>query len=284
MYFNSNYQPTTILLSWFLMFFIILNPSFSIYAQKTIGLGFAHAHNDYEKLFRKDFKSAIKAGCTSIEIDIFPYKGKLVVSHIPLFLGLKKDLESRYLKPLSELIATEGSIFKDKNQKLILMLDVKRDATKTYEILKVLCKKYEKILTVRYKNSEYVKNGEIQILLSGSKPYKELLKDSVRYVQLDGSLADIDNNDFDFTLIPRVSSSYRSHFKWRGIGKIREKEIKHLRKLVHSAHQHQRKIRFWAMPNNISVWELMLKEKVDWLNIDRLKKIKRLKLRNELEP
>ena len=245
-------------------------------AQKPKALSFAHAHNDYEKLFRKDFVKALKAGCSSIEIDVFPFRNKLKVAHIPLFLGIRTDFEKRYLKALDKFIKEEKYIYANPDDKLILMVDIKRNSEKAYLLLKELCKKYEHLLTVRFSDTAYVKEGPLQILLSGSKPYELLYKDSVRYMQLDGGLGDIASQKFGSELVPRVSSSYRGNFKWRGPGKISNKELEFLRETVRKAKSDGRQLRFWGMPNNLKVLNLMLKEGVHWLNIDRLGQLKKL--------
>jgi alkaline phosphatase len=245
-------------------------------AQKPKALSFAHAHNDYEKLFRKDFVKALKAGCSSIEIDVFPFRNKLKVAHIPLFLGIRTDFEKRYLKALDKFIKEEKYIYANPDDKLILMVDIKRNSEKAYLLLKELCKKYEHLLTVRFSDTAYVKEGPLQILLSGSKPYELLYKDSVRYMQLDGGLGDIANQKFGSELIPRVSTSYQGNFKWRGPGKISNKELEFLRETVRKAKSDGRQLRFWGMPNNLNVLNLMLKEGVHWLNIDRLGQLKKL--------
>lgn len=245
-------------------------------AQKPKALSFAHAHNDYEKLFRKDFVKAIEAGCSSVEIDVFPYRNKLKVAHVPLFLGIRTDFEKRYLKTLDKFIKEEKNIYAKPDDKLILMVDIKRNSEKAYLLLKELCKKYEHLLTVRFSDTAYVKEGPLQILLSGSKPYELLYRDSVRYMQLDGGLGDIASQKFGTELVPRVSTSYRGNFKWRGPGKISEKELEFLRETVRKAKSDGRQLRFWGMPNNLKVLNLMLKEGVHWLNIDRLGQLKKL--------
>ncbi len=247
-----------------------------IKAQKPVALNFAHAHNDYEKLFRKDFKKAIRFGCSSIEIDVFPYRGQLKVAHIALFLGLRTNFEKRYLKPLHKIIHTNGNIFQNPTDKLILMVDIKRNPQKAYRLLRSLCEKYEDILTVRYKNSSALRDGPLQILLSGSKPYDALFADSIRYMQLDGGLGDIGNEKFGPELVPRVSTSYRGNFKWRGHGKISDKELLFLKETIKRAKEDIRELRFWGMPNNLNVLNFMLREGVHWLNIDRLNLLKKL--------
>jgi len=260
---------------FFLLLFQFLNTGI-LSGQKPVALKFAHAHNDYEKIFRKDFKKAIRFGCSSIEIDVFPCRNELKISHVPILLGFRTNFEKRYLKPLHKFIKSKGNIFQNPADKLILMVDIKRNPEKAYSLLKSLCEKYEDILTVRYRNSLAVKEGPIQILLSGSKPYEALYADSIRYMQLDGGLGDIGNQKFGPEIIPRVSTSYRGNFQWRGYGKISYKELQFLKETVKRAKADGRELRFWGMPNNLKVLNLMLKEGVHWLNIDRLKLLEKL--------
>ena len=272
---NTELKPMKLI--FFLLYLSLIFNFTKIFAQKPHALKFAHAHNDYEKLFRKDFEKAVRFGCSSVEIDVFPYRNQLKVAHVSLFLPLNFDLEKRYLKPLDKYISSKGgSIFNDPKDKLILMVDIKRNPDEAYYLLRKLCEKYAHLLTIRFKNSSDVIDGPLQILLSGSKPYEILYTDSVRYMQLDGSPGDIGNSRFNRELVPRVSTSYVGNFKWRGFGKMSEKELGFLRELVRKAKADDRELRFWAMPNNLKVLNLMLREGVHWLNIDRLKMLKKL--------
>lgn len=259
----------------FLLFFFLI-PMFKLWAQKPIALPFAHAHNDYEKIFRPDFKAAIKAGCSSIEIDVFPYKGRLKIAHIPLFLGWRRDFEQRYLRPLSRYIKEQGGhLYQDPKQRLILMVDIKRNAPEAYRQLRQLAEKYKDILAVWYPKEDSLKNGAVELLLSGAKPYSELHSDSVWYMRIDGGFGNIGDTIYSAKIAPRLSSSYRGNFSWRGRGEMPARELEALRELVRRAHADGRQVRFWAMPNRLKVWQLMRAEGVDWLNVDRIKKLEK---------
>ncbi len=245
-------------------------------AQKPNAVSYAHAHNDYEKIFRADFKDAIKNGCISIEIDVFPYKNRLVVSHIPLFLNFKNDFEKRYLKPLKKYLTdNENQIFQEKGQRLILMVDLKRNIPKGYQLLRALGEKYSDMLAIWYPKKDSIKNGPVELLISGAKPFNELAADSVWYMRIDGNFGDVGSKERSSLMVPRVSAPYASFFKWRGIGKVSEKELERLRDFVKRAHTDNRSVRFWAMPNNLEVWKTMREEGVDWLNVDDLKLLKK---------
>lgn len=233
----------------------------------------AHAHNDYAKL-RPAFRAALAQGCTSIEIDVYPSgKQGLRVSHIPLFLFAKPRFEKQYLAPLAQYIQERGgTVFPDApEQPLVLMIDIKRDGSEAYKRLRQLAQKYEHLLTVYYPELDSLRPGPLLLLLSGSKPYKEVLSDSVCYMFLDGTLGDMQRNEISPVLMPRISASYRGQFSWRGRGEMPEEELQKLRAYCAQAKAQKRKLRFWAMPNREAVWKLFLDEGIGYLNIDKIK-------------
>jgi hypothetical protein len=50
-----------------------------------------------------------------------------------------------------------------------------------------------------------------------------------------------------------------------------EDELEKLRSLVNLAHVNGRKVRFWATPDRVEIWRLLMDEGVDWVNVDDLK-------------
>ncbi|MCP4442454.1 MAG: hypothetical protein GY810_26400 [Aureispira sp.] len=72
-----------------------------------------------------------------------------------------------------------------------------------------------------------------------------------------------------------MSASYGSQFKWRGKGNIPIEQLKKLKGIVQRAHADNRRVRFWAMPNNEKVWQTFLDAGVDWMNVDDIKKFKK---------
>lgn len=230
----------------------------SNFAQLAVPLTNGHAHNDYEKPW-KPLTKALEQGFVSIEIDVFPFKNQVKVAHIGLFLNSAQDIENMYFKPIENWLKEKGQFFEDAQQVLILMIDIKQNGTEAYKLLKEICLKYD-----------FIKNGKVKILLSGNKPYDEVLADTLRLMQIDGGVGDIENPFYNKKTVPRISTAYSRFFKWTGNGEIPELELRKLRELVQRTHAHGRTLRFWAMPNNKRVWKLFLEEGVDWMNIDDL--------------
>lgn len=244
------------------------------YGQQVAVAGFGHAHNDYEKSGRKDFEDAILNACNSIEIDVFPKGDELKVSHIPLFLGSKGNLEDRYIGPLANYCKNKKTIFEEDSIRLILMIDVKRNPTKAYQLIKKLAAKYKNLFAVWDKNGKLIKNAPVELLISGAKPYQLLLEDSIRYMRIDGDFGKIGDTIFNASIVPRVSTNYNSFFSWKGKGEMPKEEEDKLRKLIEKADADGREVRFWAMPNKLVVWQKMREMGVDWLNVDDIKKFK----------
>lgn len=72
-------------------------------------------------------------------------------------------------------------------------------------------------------------------------------------------------------MMPRASTNYRNYFKWYGKGGMPESEYQELKRLIEKAHLAGRKVRFWGCPNKPKVWEKLLDEGADWINVDDLK-------------
>lgn len=264
------------------LFFLLYFYSSTCQAQLAKALPNGHAHNDYEKPW-SPLTKALEQGFVSIEIDIFPYREELKVAHIGFFLDLAPELEELYFKPLELWLKEHQQFFEEPNQRLILMLDIKQNAAKSYDLLKLLCLKYQHLITTYYPFQDSIAYGKVDILLSGNKPYAEVLNDSVRFMLIDGGLNDINDTVKTSQIAPRVSANYHHHFKWRGKGAMPQKERQELRILVQKAHADHRKLRFWAMPNNSSVWKVFLDEGVDWINVDKLEDFQKFYWKHQIK-
>ena len=105
---------TKILSISFLFFFV--NTSFG---QEFITLPNGHSHNDYTR--DSPLYDALKYGFTSIEVDVYWHKGRMVVTHDDKLLDEKPTLQELYLNPLSSIIQNNGgTVFKDDETQLVL--------------------------------------------------------------------------------------------------------------------------------------------------------------------
>ena len=72
------------------------------------------------------------------------------------------------------------------------------------------------------------------------------------------------------SLVPLVSESWRTLFRWDGEGEIPASERARLKGLVDRAHEQGRKIRFWALPDRPEAWKVCRDAGVDLINTDKI--------------
>jgi glycerophosphoryl diester phosphodiesterase len=232
----------------------------------------AHSHNDYEQ--KRPLEHALELGFTSIEVDVFCIKGELYVAHTrPVILKKKKTLRKMYLEPLKRRIeANGGQVYKGYDQSLLLMIDIKTDAEKTYKVLRKQLKAYENILTKTKKMVNIHEVKAVTVFLSGNRPIETVRAETVRLCGIDGRPDDLQKN-YASNLMPVISQRYSKIIKWNGKGKTKPNRLV-LHQLVREAHQQGKKVRLWASPENEKVWKFLREAGVDLINTDELERLR----------
>ncbi len=239
-----------------------------VMAQASLILPNGHAHNDYAR--DKPLYEALSYGFTSIEVDVFLYNGKLVVTHDAFNLSAKPTIDQLYLDPLKTIIRHNGgTVYKNDSIQLVLMIDLKSEKMAAWQALRELFKNNYLNLIERRENERLIW-GPVKVLLSGGPPVEEMQKQKIRYFSADGRFEQW-AEDYSPDLMPRASDSYRKHFNWNGKGQMPEAELLELNRLVALAHAHGRKIRLWGCPDTPQLWRTFLDHGVDWINVDNLK-------------
>lgn len=253
-------------LSIFCIVIILLFPNQS-FAQDFIILPNGHSHNDYTR--ERPLYDALKYGFTSIEVDVYWYGGRMVVTHDDKNLEEKPTIQELYLDPLQQIISDNGGqVYKDNPVQLVLMVDLKSDKVATYHALKEIFPSY--LNMIEWYNADQIIAGPVKIVLTGGPPIDIIQNESNRYFSVDGTV-DQWGHDYSVELMPRASTNYRNYFKWYGKGDMPENELKKMQELIAIAHSKKRKVRFWGCPNSATVWQKLLDEGVDWINVDDLK-------------
>jgi len=230
----------------------------------------AHAHNDYKH--KHPLTDALKNKFTSIEADIFLINNKLIVSHTYPIFKKKKTLDLLYLKPLLDSCKkNNGKVYINCDKSMILLIDIKSDAEKTYEKLKEFLIPYSSILS-KYENGNVITNA-VTIIITGNKPYTSLQKENLRYAFIDQSLLGLDK-PYERTTCLMASTKYSNILTWKGKGEIPKKEKENLTTLVNQAHLQGKKVRLWASPENKKVWTELLNCGVDLINTDKLEMLR----------
>ncbi|HEX4413275.1 MAG TPA: phosphatidylinositol-specific phospholipase C/glycerophosphodiester phosphodiesterase family protein [Lacipirellulaceae bacterium] len=228
----------------------------------------AHAHNDYEH--EHPLFDALEQGFASVEADVYPVNGELLVGHNRRDLKPERTLESLYLTPLAERVEKNGGHVFSQPSRFFLLIDIKADPTETYRLLKQLFSKHASMLTSI--ENDRVHESAITLVLTGDRPKLDPHDKSLRYVGLDGRVSDADSGvSADF--MPMISDAWRSQFRWNGTGDMPPAERTRLMDIVKKAHAAGRVVRFWETPENENLWRELRADGVDLINTDQLARL-----------
>ena len=232
------------------------------YAQSTsYSTANVHSHNDYEQAV--PFFAAYNAGFGSIEADIFLHNDSLIVGHTEKDLPLARTLENMYLKPLSKkIVANNGYPYKDTLQQLQLMIDIKTDSIATLDKLISVLKTYPTIINAH----------RLIISISGNRPPQNKFTAYPFFIWFDGVL----NKTYTaeaLTKIVMLSDALPRYTKWNGTDELNMNDYNSIKALVDKTHALNKKIRFWAAPDNEKAWATLMRLHVDYLNTDHIEAI-----------
>lgn len=242
----------------------------------------AHAHNDYEH--RRPLFDALHHGFTSVEADIWLVDGELRVAHDLDQTVPGRTIEALYLDPLQAITkANKGQVYRDREQPVQLLVDIKSDAEATYTALAKTLRSYRPMLTQFGPSG--TRQGAVEVVISGNRPRELMESEVVRWDAYDGRLADLDS-DAPSSFIPLISDRWTTTFTWQGIGPMPPTEEQRLREIIATAHDDDRRVRFWATPDDIgpareNVWQKLVETDVDHINTDDLAGLQAFLLAND---
>jgi alkaline phosphatase len=239
--------------------FIVSFISLNVFAQqRKYTVADAHAHNDY--MHPIAFYTAWDAGFGSIEADVFPVNGVLLVSHSKKALQPQRTLDSLYIQPLLK------ELQKNANRKVNLLIDIKEN----YKVsLPLLIKELEPLK--KYLFPEKDKTKPVTILISGERPPPDEYKNYPDYIFFDDDLK-LFHSPEEWKRVGLVSLSFERYSSWKGEGHIPDKDKNLLVHVIDSVHQAGKPIRFWAAPDNENSWKLQMELGVDLVGTDQIGK------------
>ena len=232
----------------------------------------AHAHNDYEHA--RPLLDALDHGFGSVEADVWLVNGALLVAHNLKDAKPERTLQKLYLDPLRERVRANGGRVYRGGPSLLLLIDVKSDATNTWRALTNVLAGYAPMLT-RFSTNR-IETNAVTAIISGNRARPLLEAEPVRFAALDGRLPDLDGGA-PLSLIPLVSDTAAKLSTWKGRaedGPFPEADRAKLRDWVAKAHAQGRIIRFWGAPDTVPVWREFESAGVDLLNADDLAGLK----------
>jgi alkaline phosphatase len=238
-------------------FLFIAGLSLNVFAQQKIyTVADAHAHNDY--MHPVPFYTAWNAGFGSIEADVFPVNGVLLVSHSKEALQPQRTLDSLYLHPLLKELQQHP------NRKVNLLIDIKVNYKESLQLLMQELKPLKKYL-VTGNNSA----NPVTILISGERPPPAEYKNYPSYIFFDDDLR-VFHKPAEWKRVGLVSLSFERYSQWKGEQPLSEKDKDTLNYVIDSVHHAGKKIRFWAAPDNENSWRLQMKLGVDFIGTDKI--------------
>ncbi|HET7119517.1 MAG TPA: phosphatidylinositol-specific phospholipase C/glycerophosphodiester phosphodiesterase family protein [Hanamia sp.] len=240
----------------YLFFSLSLLPINAFAQQKNYTVADAHAHNDY--MHPVPFYTAWNAGFGSIEADVFPVNGELLVAHDSSALQSQRTLERLYIDPLLKELGKNG------NRKVNLLIDIKENYKASLQLLIKELKPLKKYLF-----TDKDKTKPVTILISGERPSPGEYKNYPGYIFFDDDLK-LFHTPQEWKRVGLVSLSFERYSSWNGEDAISEKDKNLLIHVIDSVHQAGKPIRFWAAPDNENSWNLQMKLGVDLIGTDKI--------------
>jgi len=221
----------------------------------------AHAHNDY--LHPRPLLDALDQGFCSVEADVFPVDGDLLVAHTRPEIRPSNTLKRLYLDPLAARIRANRGWVHTRGQRFQVLIDFKTEGEICLGTLLRQLRAYPELV------GTWAQPGPVSFVISGARPMALLEKLDGFPVSIDGRPSDL-GKGVSARAMPLVSDSWWNHFKWTGNDPMPEPEKAKLRALVQQVHGEGKTIRFWASPDRPEVWNELRSAGADWINTDRL--------------
>lgn len=234
-------------------FLLLLTNVFFVHAQVKM-----HSHNDYQQ--ENPFISAYQLHFTSIEVDIFLIKEKLLVAHDRKDVDSNKTLDKLYLRPLDSVLRFSP------NRNLQLLIDIKTEADPTLQAVIKELRKYPVLLS----------NKSLTITISGNRPRMEDYSQYPEFIYFDGR----PNESYTQAQLKKISLISDSYFNYIKFGKP---DFSLIQEAVKNAHQSGKPFRLWAHPDNEAGWRQMILSGIDYINTDKIIELSNFVTKNNVE-
>lgn len=215
----------------------------------------AHSHNDY--LQDVPFLHAYSAGFGAIEADIFNVNGTLLVAHSDKELKSENTFKKLYLDPIIKALAAEPA------RKLTLLIDNKQNYS---VIMPLLIKELEPLRKLCTTDK---KEGQLLILISGSRPTPNLFSNYPDFIYFDEDLLHVYSKQ-ELKKVGQVSLRYKNYSAWTGVGAIPKADEAKVTHVIDSVHSLGKRIRFWDAPDSPTGWAQLIKMKADIIGTDHI--------------
>ncbi|KAL4909284.1 hypothetical protein BDW74DRAFT_174489 [Aspergillus multicolor] len=146
-----------------------------------------HSHNDYWR--RIPLYSALEAGCTGVEADVWLFDDELFVGHTRSALTSGRTLRKMYIDPLMKILGKQNPITHlhpdidqprngvfdtDPSQTLVLLIDFKTDGEEAWDHVYTQLTPLRESGYLTYYNGSDIINGPITVVGTGNAPFNRI--------------------------------------------------------------------------------------------------------------
>ncbi|KAL5048181.1 hypothetical protein BDW71DRAFT_26314 [Aspergillus fruticulosus] len=184
-----------------------------------------HSHNDYWR--RVPLYSALEAGCTGVEADVWLFDDDLFVGHTRSALSPSRTLRNMYIDPLLRILhrqnpithfhpdidqSRNGVFDTDPSQTLVLLIDFKTDGEEAWDYVYAQLTPLRESGYLTYYNGSDVISGPITVVGTGYAPFNKIAacttyRDIFFDAPLDRLVEDVDRIDTKARLEKRADNA-----------------------------------------------------------------------------
>ena len=221
----------------------------------------AHSHNDYMQV--RPLDEALDNGFNSIEVDVFPVNGELLVAHNEKDIKPEKTIQSMYLDKLSARAkANHGAIYPGSKTIFWVLVDVKKNGEEAYRTFKTILDRYPELKPSGRKS-------KVRFVISGDRAFDLIAADNGKWAGIDGEWKDM-GKKYTVEQMPWISGNWSSLFPYKGEVEFPSDHRTKMETMVRAIHAEHRLVRFWGTPDSESTWQVQWKAFVDLINTDRI--------------
>lgn len=251
-----------------------------------------HSHNDYWR--KVPLFTAIHQGCTGVEADVWLVDdtNNLYVGHEQAALQGNRTFQSLYIQPLVEILeranpttsfyngsgSYRGVFDTAPDQTLTLLVDVKTAGVGTWAEVVAQLEPLRQRGWLSYYADGTVHSRPITVVGTGNTPFEQLTNAKYRDYFFDAPLTKLADHSAPYNDQNSyyASVSFGSSIGKVWMGQLSPDQVEQIRTQVAQAHNRGLKARYWDLPawpiqTRNMVWDVLVKEGVDMLNVDDVK-------------
>lgn len=219
----------------------------------------AHSHNDYMQA--APFVLAYQNQFGSVEADVHLRNDTLFVAHDSQDISADRTFDKLYLQQIVKQVSkNQGSIYKDKSRVMTLLVDLKTTSKPTLQALVRTLSPYQDLLLPK---------GTVKVVVSGDTPAPDQFDQYPAFIFFDGRPGTT-YTPAQAARLGMISQDFHKYSQWNGKGIPVEKDRKAIQEVIAAAHSLGKPFRFWASPDIINAWKILMNLGVDYINTDHV--------------